>query len=66
MGRLAFVCPATGVEVLTGIEMDLATLDSLGFAKVCCPHCRQTHQLAGIQYWLNEIELADVDDVRAA
>jgi hypothetical protein len=34
MGTLAFVCPATGVEVLTGIEMDLATLDSLGFAKV--------------------------------
>jgi hypothetical protein len=26
MGTLVFVCPATGAEVSTGIEMDLATL----------------------------------------
>jgi hypothetical protein len=67
MGALAFVCPATGVEVSTGIEMDLATLDSLEFAKVYCPTCRQTHQMAGIRYWItavNEIELADDDDAR--
>jgi hypothetical protein len=41
MGTLVFVCPATGEEVSTGIEMDLATLSQLDVAKVYCPHCRQ-------------------------
>jgi hypothetical protein len=52
MGTLIFVCPATGAEVSTGIEMDLATLQQLELSKVYCPHCRQQHQMAGIPYWL--------------
>ena len=52
MGTLIFVCPATGAEVSTGIEMDLATLHQLELSKVYCPNCRQQHQMAGIPYWL--------------
>jgi hypothetical protein len=48
MGTLVFVCPATGLEVSTGIEMDLATLERLGLSKIYCPHCRHAHQMAGI------------------
>jgi len=59
MGTLVFVCPATREEVSTGIEMDLATLQQLELSKVYCPHCRQQHQIAGIRYWLAEVELLD-------
>ena len=54
MGTLVFVCPATGEEVSTGIEMDLATLSQMDVAKVYCPHCRQPHQMVGIEYWLSQ------------
>jgi hypothetical protein len=37
MGTLTFVCPATGNEVSTGIEMDL---NAFKLSKICCPHCR--------------------------
>ena len=57
MGTLVFVCPATGSEVSTGIEMERETLQQLKLSKVYCPHCRQQHQLAGILYWLAEVEL---------
>jgi hypothetical protein len=55
MGTLAFVCPATGDEVSTGIEIDLATLEHCELSKIYCPHCRQQHQIAGIEYWLAEV-----------
>jgi ribosome-interacting GTPase 1 len=56
MGTLVFVCPATGEEVSTGIEMDLATLEQLRLAKVYCPRCRQQHQMVGIEYWLSQVD----------
>ena len=59
MGTLVFVCPATREEVSTGIEMDLATLQQLELSKVYCPDCRQQHQMAGIPYWLAEVELLE-------
>ena len=52
MGTLIFVCPANGEEVSTGIEMDVATLNQLYLSKIYCPHCRQPHQMAGLDYWL--------------
>jgi hypothetical protein len=55
MGTLVFVCPATGEEVSTGIEMDLATLSQMDVAKVYCPYCRQ-HQMVGIEYWLSQVD----------
>jgi hypothetical protein len=59
MGTLVFVCPATENEVSTGIEMELETLQRLELSKVYCPHCRQQHQMAGIRYWLAEVELLE-------
>jgi hypothetical protein len=56
MGTLVFVCPATGEEVSTGIEMDLATLSQMDVAKVYCPHWRQPHQMVGIEYWLSQVD----------
>ena len=56
MGTLVFVCPATGEEVSTGIEMDLATLSQMDVAKVYCPHCRQPHQMVCIEYWLSQVD----------
>ena len=69
MGTLVFACPATGEEVSTGIEMDLATLERLRLEKIYCPHCRQPHHLAAIEYWLTEVHLPDVtypEDAKAA
>jgi hypothetical protein len=69
MGTLVFVCPATGAEVSTGIEMELETLQHLELSKVYCPHCRQQHQLTGIPYWLAEValfEIARYDVAKAA
>ena len=68
MGTLLFACPATGMDVSTGIEMDPETLESLELSKVYCPHCRQTHQMAGIQYWLSEADTPQIahEDARAA
>jgi hypothetical protein len=61
MGTLVFVCPATGSEVSTGIDMDLATLQQLELSKVYCPNCRQQHQMAGIAYWLEPYWLEEME-----
>ena len=63
MGTLVFVCPATGVEVSTGIEMDVLTLKQLESEEVSCPYCRQTHRMAGIEYRLAQ---PSDDDIKAA
>ena len=63
MGTLVFVCPATGVEVSTGIEMDVLTLKQLESEEVSCPYCRQTHRMAGIEYRLAQ---HSDDDIKAA
>jgi hypothetical protein len=59
MGTRVFVCPVTGAEVSTGIGMDFAALQQLELSKVYCPYCRQQHQMAGIPYWLAELELLE-------
>jgi hypothetical protein len=58
MPVLRFVCPATGHQVETDID-----LDAQGFADLprdatalACPHCDQPHILAGVQAWLGDIE----------
>jgi hypothetical protein len=69
MGMLVFVCPAVGVEVSTGVYVDLGTLKSLEFANVYCPHCRQTHQMAGIRHWMatsDQLDNLHKIDIRAA
>jgi hypothetical protein len=68
MGTLTFVCPSTGLEVSTGIEMETRELKRLELSKVYCPHCRQAHQMAGIEFWLAELPEFETsqEDARAA
>jgi hypothetical protein len=60
MGTLVFICPATGREVSTGIEMDGATLIGLRSEQVRCPHCQQPHNLSGIRAWIVGQEPMDI------
>jgi hypothetical protein len=61
MGTLVFVCPTTGHEVSTGVEVDRSNYKRLSRTKtaVFCPRCRKNHILAAIWAWL-------VDEVREA
>jgi len=47
MGTLVFICPTTGDEVSTGMEVE--TFESLKAETVRCPHCLQVHRLAEIR-----------------
>ena len=62
MGTLVFVCPTTGHEVSTGVEVDRSSYKRLPRTKtaVFCPRCRENHILAAIWAWLVEVpESAD-------
>ena len=62
MGTLVFVCPATGHEVSTGVEVDRATFRKLSRtgAAISCSRCGKTHELSTIWVWLvSEDALAD-------
>ena len=65
MGTLVFVCPATGREVSTGIEMDSATFEELRGEEVRCLHCEATHRIAEIQAWVS-VPVSAPDRERAA
>jgi hypothetical protein len=54
MGTLVFVCPTTGHEVSTGVEVDRSNYKRLSRTKtaVFCPRCRKNHILAAIWAWL--------------
>ena len=58
MGTLVFVCPATGLEVVTGLEMDQSTFADLPsvLPDIRCPHCPKPHQLSDVTAWLAEGE----------
>jgi hypothetical protein len=56
MGTLFFVCPATGLDVSTGLVIDQATLRRLRLEKVNCPHCGAPHEMAEIRAWLSRDE----------
>ena len=61
MGTLVFVCPTTGHEVSTGVEVDRSSFKSLPRTKtaIFCPRCRKNHKLSVIWAWLaNEIRVA--------
>src|SRR5215211_256378 len=62
MGTLIFVCPATGHEVLTGVEVDRATFRKLSRTStpIFCPCCHNNHALSTIAVWLvsDEIKFA--------
>ena len=51
MGMLSFVCPTTGLEVLTGIDIDSDSFSRLhpSLTEVGCPHCKSPHFLAHVK-----------------
>jgi hypothetical protein len=54
MGTLVFVCPSTGHQVSTGVEIDRSSFKSLPRTKtaIFCPRCRKNHLLSTIWAWL--------------
>ena len=54
MGTLVFVCPTTGHQVSTGVEVDRSSFKSLPRTKtaIFCPRCRKNHKLSLIWAWL--------------
>ena len=50
MGTLWFVCPTTGREVSTGLDMDSTSYHSLpnGFSQIKCPDCNQIHNYSAL------------------
>jgi hypothetical protein len=52
MGTLVFICPATGEEVATGVEMDLPTFAHIRDESVRCPFCLQLHRLSELEAWI--------------
>ena len=61
MGTLIFVCPATGHEVSTGVEIDRATFRKLSRtgAEIFRPRCHNNHALSTIAVWLISDEIQD-------
>lgn len=57
MGALVFVCPTSGHEVSTGLEIDPMTYMDLPkvLAEIKCPDCGLTHNLF-------EVEARLIDD----
>jgi hypothetical protein len=58
MPPLRFICPATGNEVDTGIDLDVQSFAGLprNITPFGCPHCDEPHLLAGVQAWLGELQ----------
>ena len=63
MGTLGFVCPTTGREVDTGIEVDSLSFTSLHSEQLGCPECLETHQLSLIKVWVADTGPARADRV---
>jgi len=72
MGTLIFVCPSTGQQVSTGVEIDRSSFKSLPRTKtsIFCPGCRRSHLLSRIWAWLDsnvpEGRLSDLPNKSAA
>ena len=51
MGTLVFVCPTSGREVFTGLEIDPESFDGLSkvLAEIKCPDCGGTHNLFEVE-----------------
>jgi hypothetical protein len=55
MGTLVFVCPTTGHQVSTGVEVDRSSYKMLPRTKtaIFCPRCHKNHFLSRIWAWLD-------------
>ena len=53
MGVLSFICPNTGEEVSTGVDIEQESLDLLpGTVPLECPHCAEMHPIGSVKAWL--------------
>jgi hypothetical protein len=54
MGTLVFVCPTTGHQVSTGVDVDRCSFKSLPrpTTEIFCPRCDTNHLLSDISAWL--------------
>lgn len=51
MGVLKFICPATGEEVSTGVEVE--SFERLpSSVPLDCPHCPEPHPLGSVKAWV--------------
>jgi len=52
------MCPISGNEVDTGIDMDAASFASLprDRTELSCANCNKSHILAGISAWLGKLQ----------
>jgi len=55
MGTLVFVCPNTGQQVSTGVEIDRSSFKNLPRTRtsIFCPCCCKNHLLSRIWAWLD-------------
>src|SRR5262245_66338633 len=55
MGTLIFVCPTTGHQVSTGVDVDRSSFKSLPWTRtaIFCPRCGKHHLLSRIWAWLD-------------
>ena len=69
MGTLIFVCPTTGHQSSTGVEVDRSSYKSLPRTKttIFCPRCHKSHLLSRIWAWLdsNDPQVVVTDVVSA-
>ena len=58
MGMLVFVCPVTGLEVSTELDVDPESYADLTRCDepVCCSHCAKPHLFSEIKSWTVEPE----------
>jgi hypothetical protein len=70
MGTLIFVCPTTGHQVSTGVEVDRSSYKRLPRTKtaIFCPRCHKNHLLSRIWAWLdsNDPKIVVTDAVPSA
>lgn len=59
MGTLLFVCPTTGQQTSTGIEIDRSSFKNLPrhTTELACPHCGKRHVLSRVWAWLGDEDL---------
>ena len=61
MGTLCFICPRSGREVDTGIELDLGSFASLRAEQLGCPDCLGVHRIIEIKAWVRDKPAEPID-----
>lgn len=61
VGTLCFVCPTSGREVDTGIDVDPQSFGGLRGEQLGCPDCLEVHQLSQIKAWVADVPTAPAE-----